>query len=301
VLRNKDIESNCAKDAFYLVNNYDVPYNVDGTAKALGAEKFVYPPQKVPTIGEALSAKEVSWKWYTAGRDEGDVLNDELYPLTFGAVSAAIPNSKPNRAQVVAALTYQQTQAAVYNSIGDPHNASTNVVNTPALRDHLKGMETFLNDVTNETLPAVSFVVPKNLVSGHPGYSAPVRYELFVKDLIATVQSKPDLWANTAIIITTDEGGGYFDTGAIQNLDFFGDGPRIPFLIVSPYAKKGYVDHVYYDHASILKFIEYNWALKPLSARSRDNLPNPIQKGDDYLPENQPAIGNLTTMFAFPK
>ena len=298
-LRKKELRSNCAKDAFYLVNNYDVPYNIDGTAKALGADKFVYPPQKVPTIGEALSAKGVSWKWYTAGRDASDVLNDELYPLIHGAVDAAVPPSTPNRTQVVDALTYQRTQAAVYNSIGDPHNASANVVNTPALRDHLKGMETFLNDVSNETLPAVSFVVPKNLVSGHPGYSAPVRYELFINDLINKVQSKTALWENTAIIITTDEGGGYFDSGVIQNLDFFGDGPRIPFLVVSPYAKKGHVDHVYHDHASILKFIEYNWKLKPLSARSRDRLPNPVNDDDDYIPENQPAIGNLTSMFDF--
>jgi phospholipase C len=299
VLKHNDIKSNCAKDAFYLVNNYDVPYNVDGTAKALGEDKFVYPPQAVPTIGEALSAKQVSWKWYTAGRDAGDILNDELYPLVFGGYNAAVPAATPNRAQVVAALAYQQTQSIVYNNIGDPHNASANVVNTPALRDHLKGMETFLSDLKNETLPAVSFVVPKNLVSGHPGYSAPVRYELFIQDLIAKVQSKPDLWANTAIIITTDEGGGYFDSGAIQNLDFFGDGPRIPFLVVSPYAKKGHVDHVYHDHASILKFIEYNWKLQPLSARSRDRLPNPVNDHDDYIPENQPAIGNLTSMFNF--
>ena len=219
--------------------------------------------------------------------------------MIHGAVDAAVPHSTPNRTQVVDALTYQRTQAVVYNSIGDPHNASANVVNTPALRDHLKGMETFLNDVSNETLPAVSFVVPKNLVSGHPGYSAPVRYELFINDLINKVQSKTALWENTAIIITTDEGGGYFDSGVIQNLDFFGDGPRIPFLVVSPYAKKGHVDHVYHDHASILKFIEYNWKLKPLSARSRDRLPNPVNDDDDYIPENQPAIGNLTSMFDF--
>jgi hypothetical protein len=59
------------------------------------------------------------------------------------------------------------------------------------------------------------------------------------------------------------------------------------------------VDHVYHDHASILKFIEYNWKLKPLSARSCDRLPNPVNDDDDYIPENQPAIGNLTSMFDF--
>jgi len=299
VLNHNHRASNCEKNAFYLVNNYDTPYNVDGSPKELGPTKFVYPPQTVPTIGEALSAQDVSWKWYTAGRDPGDVLNDELYPLIRGTVDAAVPELTPNRTLVVDALTFQQTQVVVYNSIGDPHNGSANVVNTPALRGHLKGMETFLADVTNETLPAVSFVVPKNLVSGHPGYSAPVRYELFIKDLITKIQAKPDLWANTAIIITTDEGGGYFDSGAIQNLDFFGDGPRIPLLVVSPYAKKGHVDHVYHDHASILKFIEYNWHLPPLSARSRDNLPNPVIDDDDYLPKNQPAIGNLISLFDF--
>jgi len=301
VLKANKRASNCENGAFYLVNNYDVPYNVDGTAKALGADKFVYPPQTVPTIGEALSAKDVSWKWYTAGRDAGDILNDELYPFVRAAVDAQVPTTipEPDRTQIVDAKTYATTQTVVYNSIGDPLNASSNVVNTPVLRDHLKGMETFLNDVNNETLPAVSFVVPKNLVSGHPGYSAPVRYELFIKDLVDSVQAKPALWANTAIIITTDEGGGYFDTGFIQNLDFFGDGPRIPFLVVSPYAKKGYVDHVYHDHASILKFIEHNWGLQPLSARSRDNLPNPVSGSHPYRPANQPAIGDLTSLFDF--
>jgi phospholipase C len=160
-------------------------------------------------------------------------------------------------------------------------------------------MDTFKNDIANGSLPEVSFVVPKNLASGHPGYSAPVAYEMFLNDLISSVQSKPELWADTAIIITTDEGGGYFDTGSIQNVDFFGDGPRIPLLVVSPYAKKGHVDHVYHDHASILKFIEYNWNLKPLSKRSRDNLPNPKQEDSSYLPANQPAIGDLRTMFNF--
>ncbi|MDD5274019.1 MAG: alkaline phosphatase family protein [Methylovulum sp.] len=301
ILKANNRTSNCAPGAFYLVNNYDTPYNVDGTAKALGANKYVYPPQTVPTIGEALSANNVSWGWYTAGRDANDILNDELYPLVYAYVNSQVPTTipEPQRTQIVLAQTYSTMQTVVYNSIGDPHNASANVVNTPALRAHLKGMESFMADISNETLPAVSFVVPKNLISGHPGYSAPVRYELFINDLVAAVQAKPALWANTAIIVTTDEGGGYFDSGVIQNLDFFGDGPRIPLLVVSPYAKKGYVDHVYHDHASILKFIEHNWGLSPLSARSRDNLPNPVAGSNPYLPANQPAIGDLTSLFDF--
>jgi phospholipase C len=71
-------------------------------------------------------------------------------------------------------------------------------------------------------------------------------------------------------------------------------------IVVSPFARRGYVDHTYTDHGSILKFIEWNWLLKPLSLRSRDNLPNPISSPDTpYFPTNSPAIGDLQTMFDF--
>ena len=71
-------------------------------------------------------------------------------------------------------------------------------------------------------------------------------------------------------------------------------------LAVSPYARKGVVDHAYQDHASILKFIERNWRLSPLSARSRDNLPNPVvTPAKPYQPINGPAAGDLMSMFRF--
>jgi len=86
----------------------------------------------------------------------------------------------------------------------------------------------------------------------------------------------------------------------MQPLDFFGDGPRIPFLVVSPYAQGGRVVHTYYDHVSVLKFIERNWHLPPLTPRSRDNLPNPlVASSNPYVPLNMPAIGDLFEMFAF--
>jgi hypothetical protein len=111
------------------------------------------------------------------------------------------------------------------------------------------------------------------------------------------VHDQTDLGNTTAILITYDEGGGYYDSGYIQPVDFFGDGTRIPLIAVSPFAKKGFVDHTYYDHVSILKFIERNCGLNPLSARSRDNLPNPVQPPGTYVPTNGPAIGNLGNLF----
>ncbi len=115
------------------------------------------------------------------------------------------------------------------------------------------------------------------------------------------LRDNPALWHDTAILITFDESGAYYDSGYIQPIDFFGDGPRTMMIAVSRFAQAGYVDHTYSDHVSILKFIEYNWGLQPLSSRSRDNLPNPqALPWAPYFPTNSPAIGDLSGMFGFP-
>ena len=113
------------------------------------------------------------------------------------------------------------------------------------------------------------------------------------------VQANAGLWNETAIIITVDEAGGYWDSGYIQPLDFFGDGPRVPFLVVSPAAQNVGIVHTYYDHVSIDKFIERNWRLgETISGRSRDNLPNPVSDpSSPYVPRNAPAIGDLFELF----
>jgi phospholipase C len=111
-------------------------------------------------------------------------------------------------------------------------------------------------------------------------------FEGFVEKIVTQVQGNPTLKQNTAIFITFDEGGGYYDSGYIQPLDFFGDGARVPLIIVSAYATGGHVYHAYSDHVSITKFIEHNWGLKPLTSRSRDNYPNPVtSKTDAYVNE----------------
>jgi phospholipase C len=123
-----------------------------------------------------------------------------------------------------------------------------------------------------------------------------------VKKIMDHLNAHPDLFAETALFITMDEGGGYYDSGYIQPLDFFGDGPRIPLIVVSPFTTGGHINHTYTDHVSILKFIERNWKLKPLSKRSRDNFPNPESEWDNpYVPANSPAIGDLFDFFQFEK
>jgi phospholipase C len=99
-------------------------------------------------------------------------------------------------------------------------------------------------------------------------------------------------------MITFDEGGGYYDSGYVQAIDFFGDGTRIPLIVVSPLAKPGYISHEYADHVSIIKFIERNWDLPTITNRSRDNFPNPIaESSNPYVPVNTPAISDLFDFF----
>jgi acid phosphatase len=255
---------NCAPGAYYLVNNRSPGYLHDGTLRPRGSGGHVLPPQSAPNVGTLLAASGVSWKWYSGGRTPTGI------------------------------------DAHRYCSICDPLVHSSAVM-TSDLRKNLQGLDALFSDIADAgRFPAVSFVVPPNAESGHPAYSTVAAFERFVEDLVTRVQANPALWSKTAILVTTDESGGYYDSGYVQILDFFGDGTRIPMLAVSPFARKGHVDHTYYDHASILKFIERNWRLSPLSPRSRDNLPNPVTAGPDpYVPVNRPAIGDLMGLFAF--
>jgi phospholipase C len=142
-----------------------------------------------------------------------------------------------------------------------------------------------------------SAVIP---LEGHRGSGKLDLFEAFVQNVIDLAKSNPEQFAETAIFITFDESGGLYDRGFIQPLDFFGDGPRIPLIVVSPFSTGGRVVHGYSDQVSVLKFIERNWRLGTLSDRSRDNLPNPMADDDNpYVPRNMPAIGDLFDLFDF--
>ena len=110
----------------------------------------------------------------------------------------------------------------------------------------------------------------------------------------------PALKKTTAVFITWDEAGGYWDSGFVQLFDYFGDGPRMPLLVLSPYSTGGKVNHSYADHVSLDKFIERNWHLQPMTDRSRDNLPNPMVKAKQSLrSDNMPALDDLFDSFDF--
>jgi phospholipase C len=173
-------------------------------------------------------------------------------------------------------------------------------VRNAALKDTLDLYASLMScNTTSCDLPAVSFVKPSGYLDGHPGSSKVNLLEGFVKKIVDLTQANPTLWADTAILITMDEGGGYYDSGYVQPLDYFGDGTRIPMMAVSQYSTGGHISHTYTDHVSVLKFIEANWNVPPITSRSRDNLPNPTTGADPYKPTNGPAIGNLMDLFSF--
>ncbi len=152
---------------------------------------------------------------------------------------------------------------------------------------------------TSCNLPAVSFVKPDGYLDGHPASSKVDLLERFVKKIVDMTKANSTLWANRAIFVTMDEGGGYHDSGYVQSLDYFDDGTRIPMIAVSKYSKGGHISHTYTDHVSVLKFIEANWSVPPITICSRGNLPDPTIGADPYKPTNGPAIGNLMDLFNF--
>jgi len=167
--------------------------------------------------------------------------------------------------------------------------------------DHMRDVTDLFADIASGNLPAVSYVKPDGLMDGHPASSKFDLFEDFAENIVQLVQNNKELWKETAIFVTVDEGGGFYDSGFIQPVDFFGTGPRIPFIAISPYSTGGNVSHVYNEHSSFVKFVERNWKLHTkLTARSRDNLPNPQLDPDrPYVPANMPAIGDLFDLFDF--
>jgi phospholipase C len=275
------INPNCEAGHYYLLNNYNPGYFGDGsnayTNENSNNTVFTIPPSSVPSIGDTMLAANISWKYYG---DQWDNYVNDPYQLNYAPIGATTDE---------------------YCNICNPFQYDTSIMANATIRKaHIQDTANLYSDIANGTLPAVSFVKPSGLVDGHPASSKLELFEGFVQKIVTLVQGNESLWADTAIFITEDEGGGYYDSGYVQPLDYFGDGTRIPLIVVSPWVTAGHISHDYADHVSILKFIERNWSLPTVSNRSRDNFPNPIPNPDNpYVPTNSPAISDLFDIFTF--
>ena len=273
------VSPNCAPNAYYLLNNYVPTYIGSGATDPINNGPFTLPPvKKQKHIGDTLTQASVSWAYF--GERWNDFKTAPGEGANFGSLDPI---------------------AYLYCNICNPFLYSASVMTNKAQRDaHLKDTLDLYDAIEDGTLPAVSWVKPSTFNDGHPASSRLDLFEAFTRKIIDQVKSRPELWESTAILVTTDEGGGYYDSGYVQPLDYFGDGTRIPLIVVSKYSQGGHVSHEYSDHASIIKFIERNWDLPKLSGRSRDNLPNPKTSDDNpYVPLNRPALGDLFGNFRF--
>ena len=280
-------EPNCKPNHYYMLNNVNPGYLPNG-ALSHGSN---LPPSPVRTIGDALMERNIAWAYY------GGAYNDAV---ALSNVAVAANPTSPNLSTAAVADPAHALGVA-YCQICNPFQYATSIMADPTVRAaHIKDTADLITAIKNNALPAVSFGKPDGLLDGHPQSSKVDLFEAYVLNILGALDANPQLKAETAVFVTWDEAGGYWDSGYIQSIDFFGDGPRIPILILSPYSTGGKVYHNYGDHASILKFIERNWKLQPLTARSRDNLPNPTYAKDNaYVPTNSPALSDLFDAFDF--
>lgn len=219
----------CVINTSYSMNNPHPPENIR-------RPKDLIPSQKMPTIGDRMNKKNISWAWYSGGWDD--------------AVAGKADKS----------FQFHHQPFVYFDNYAE---------NTSGRAAHLKDEKEFITAAQNGTLPSVSFVKPIGIENEHPGYADVVSGENHLQELINIIRNGPD-WKDCVIIITYDENGGFWDHVAPPVIDKkWGPGTRVPGIIISPFAKKGFIDHESYETLSILALIEKRWGVKPLQCRDR--------------------------------
>ena len=214
----------------------------------------------VPTIFDRLQAAGISWKFYVQ-HYQPDLTFRTPAALEQSAQTAWVPLLNYNR-----------------------------FLDDPALNSRIVDMSEYYQDLANGTLPAVSFMVPSG-ASEHPPGSIQAG-ERFVRSLVTALMASSS-WKSSAFMWTYDDWGGWYDHVSPPAVDQYGYGFRSPGLLVSPYAKKGYVDHTTLDFTSELKFIENNWGVAPLA--ERDSTANDITSAFDFRSGPREALLTGTT------
>lgn len=212
----------------------------------------------LPTIFDRLQQRGISWKFYVQNYDPG---------LNYRTVH----NFPGNRAS-------QVVWAPILNF--------DRFIDDPELSSHIVDLNEFFEDVRNGTLPAVAYLVPSG-ASEHPPGSL-LSGQRLVRSLINELM-RSDLWYSSAFMWAYDDWGGWYDHVPPPQVDDYGYGFRVPALLVSAYARRGYVDSTELDYTSILKFIEENWGLEPLA--ERDAKANSMANAFDFSQTpSEPAL-----------
>jgi len=235
VVATLDANGNLLTDGFVTPDGFAVntAYSVNSPHPATVPANQLVPNQTLPTIGDRLNDKGVSWAWYSGGWN--DAIAGHPDPL----------------------FQYHHQPFIYFANYAD---------GTPGRAAHLKDESDFIAVAHAGTLPAVSFIKPLGMNNEHAGYADILTGENHTVQLINAVRNGPN-WKDAAIIITYDENGGFWDHVPPPKIDKWGPGTRVPALIISPFAKKGFVDHTQMETVSILTFIEKRFGLTALGTR----------------------------------
>lgn len=253
-------------------------------------------------IGDLLNAKDVTWGYFQGGfRPTGETANGK-------AVCGSAHRNIAGRLVKDYASRHQPFQ--YYSSTANAHHlppSSVAMIGQTDRANHQYDLMDFWAAVEAGNLPKVSFLRAPGLQDGHAGYSDPREEQTFLVETVNRLQYTAQ-WKDMAIIIVYDDSGGWYDhvmppiMVPSNNVEFdvlfdfgrcgqpdegayllrCGYGPRLPLLVISPYAKVNFVDHTVLNHASILRFIEDNWNLGRIGDQSLDEIATPLTNMFDF-------------------
>jgi acid phosphatase len=238
---------------YYVVNtSYSVnsPHPTAALVGGKAAAPYLVPNLTNDTIGDRLTTANVDWAWYSGG------WNDAL----AASPDAGVPEG--GSTPLADEFQYHHQPFVYFAKYADGQPG----------RAHLKDEQDFLAAAAAGTLPPVSFIKPAGINNEHPNYTDVLTGDNHLMSLINAIKSSPN-WSDTAIIITYDEHGGFWDHVAPPVGDKWGPGLRVPTIVISPFAKTGFVDHTPYDTSSILATIEKRWNIPPLTSRDQNAPP----------------------------
>ena len=241
----------------FLVNTSQPLHQPSGIPPAPGGSRELADPARHPapafterTIGDTLSAKGVSWAWYAGGWDAA---------LADGRQD---PKAKRN------VIYNREPGSPIFQPHHQPFNYYARFAPGSAERARrLKDEKEMLAAIDAGTLPQVTFFKPAGRYTEHPSYTDVVSGDEHIAMLLERLKKSPQ-WPKMAVIVTYDENGGFWDHMPPPSgegwSDRWGPGSRIPAIVVSPFAKRGYIDKTPYDTTSILKLITLRFGLEPL-------------------------------------
>jgi len=195
--------------------------------------------------------------YLVAGQDDGvaDSIVNQSTNLKIGSIANELEAANDSWSYYSPYVVGNENALGLVSSIA---GNSTMLAN-------LKSTQQFLTDLQNGKMPDVSYITADDGQNEHPPFDVADGMR-WVQSIISAVQASP-YWGSTAILLTWDDYGGWYDHVVPPQVDKYGDGFRVPLLMISPFARQGFVDHTFSDHTSIMKFIERVFDLPPVTQR----------------------------------